>query len=101
MKLASEIVKVGKLKNFINEKAKNFIGIDIETIDNNIFLIGCYDLENKYTYTQNNFIDFLFLKLVYCCKNNSHIATWTKYDNTQILKVLLDGIKDEKKWFVN
>jgi len=96
MKLASEIVKAGKLKNFINEKKKDFIGIDIETIDNNIFLIGCYDLENKYTYTQNNFIDFLFSKLIYCCKNNSHIATWTKYDNTQILKILLDELKDEK-----
>lgn len=96
MKLASEIVKVGKLKNFINEKPKDFIGIDIETIDNNIFLIGCYDLENKYTYAQSNFIDFLFSKLIYCCKNNSHIATWTKYDNTQILKILLDNLKDEK-----
>ena len=32
MKLASEIVQVGKLKNFINEKAKDFIGLDIETI---------------------------------------------------------------------
>ena len=95
MKLASEIVKVGKLKNFINEKAKNFIGLDIETIDNNIFLIGCYDLDNKYTYALDNFIDFLFSKLIYCCKNNSHIATWTKYDNTQILKILLDELKDE------
>src|SRR5690554_6559841 len=95
MKLASEIVKVGKLKNFINEKPKDFIGLDIETIDNNIFLIGCYDLEDKYTYTQNNFIDFLISKLIYCCKNNSHIATWTKYDNTQILKILLDELKDE------
>ena len=82
MKLASEIVQVGKLKNFVNEKPKDFIGLDIETIDNDIFLIGCYDLDNKYTYALDNFIDFLFSKLIYCCKNNSHIATWTKYDNT-------------------
>lgn len=96
MKLADEIVKVGKLKNFINEKPKDFIGLDIETIENNIFLIGCYDLDNNYTYALDNFIDFLFSKLIYCCKNNTHIATWTKYDNTQMLKILLDAIKDEK-----
>ncbi|HHX78379.1 MAG TPA: hypothetical protein GX695_01325, partial [Acholeplasmataceae bacterium] len=95
MKLASEIVQVGKLKNFVNEKAKKFIGLDIETVENDIFLIGCYDLDNKYTYALDNFIDFLFTKLIYCCKNNSHIATWTKYDNTQILKILLDELKDE------
>ena len=55
MKLASEIVKWGVIKPFFN-KTYSFNTIDIETIDNELFIFG-YILDGKYCYSENNFYE--------------------------------------------
>jgi len=56
MKLASEIVKWGVIKPFFN-KTYSFNSIDIETVDNELFIFG-YVLDGKYCYSENNFMRF-------------------------------------------
>ena len=86
MKYATDIIKYGKPKPYF-DKEYDFNTIDIETIDNELFLIGVYDRE--YHYTLDNFYIFINRFLVECVQHNKDVLSWSRYDNTFIIKSLL------------
>lgn len=94
MKTASNIIEWGRILNFTNQSPIKVIGLDLETIDNEMFLIGLH--KDKYEYTLDNFKNYLFDNLIELAKNNMHIATWTRYDNTHLLKLLIENMKEEE-----
>ena len=95
MKLASEIKKWGVIKPFF-DKTYKFNSIDIETVDNEMFIFG-YILNGKYCYTESDFYDVFHNLLIESVRSKSDILTWSRYDNTHILKMLLSKIDDEDK----
>lgn len=95
MKLASEIVKWGVIKPFFN-KTYNFNSIDIETVDNELFIFG-YILNDKYYYSERDFYNVFHELLLESIRSKKDILTWSRYDNTHILKMLLSKIKDENE----
>lgn len=94
MKEFKYILEYGKIKPFINEKITHMIGLDLETVDNEIFLIGTYEKDN-YNYSDNNIFDFFFNTLLYATQNGKNIATWTRYDNTHLLKLIFNYIDND------
>ena len=95
MKLASEIVKWGVIKPFF-DKTYKFNSIDIETVDNELFIFG-YILNDKYYYSESDFYNVFHELLLESIRSKKDILTWSRYDNTHILKMLLLKIKDEKE----
>lgn len=95
MKLASEITKWGIIKPFF-DKTYDFNSIDIETVDNELFIFG-YVLDGKYCYTENNFYEVFHELLLESIRSKKDILTWSRYDNTHILKMLLSKIEDKKE----
>ena len=95
MKLASEIKKWGVIKPFF-DKSYKFNSIDIETVDNELFIFG-YILNDKYYYSESDFYDVFHHLLLESIRNKKDILTWSRYDNTHILKMLLSKIEDEKE----
>ena len=95
MKLASEIEKWGVIKPFF-DKSYKFNSIDIETVDNEMFIFG-YILNGKYCYAENDFYDVFHNLLIESIRSKSDILTWSRYDNTHILKMLLSKIDDEEE----
>ena len=93
MKLASEIEKWGVIKPFF-DKSYKFNSIDIETVENEMFIFG-YTLNGKYCYTENDFYNVFHNLLIESIRSKSDILTWSRYDNTHILKMLLSIIDDE------
>ena len=89
-----EIVKWGVIKPFF-DKSYKFNSIDLETIDNELFLFG-YVENDIYKSTLGNFLDTLSKLLINSVQNKRDILTWTRYDNTHILKLLLSTV-DEKE----
>src|SRR5690554_3211161 len=95
MKLASEITKWGIIKPFF-DKTYNFNSIDVETVDNELFIFG-YTLDGKYYYSENNFYEVFHELLLESIRSKKDILTWSRYDNTHILKMLLSKIEDEEE----
>src|SRR5690606_41396076 len=95
MKLASEIKKWGVIKPFF-DKNYNFNSIDIETVDNELFIFG-YILDGKYYYSESNFYDVFHNLLLESIRSKKDILTWSRYDNTHILKMLLSIIDIENE----
>ena len=95
MKMATEIKKWGVIKPFF-DKSYKFNSIDVETVDNEMFIFG-YTLNGKYCYTENDFYDVFHNLLIESIRSKSDILTWSRYDNTHILKMLLSKIDDEDK----
>ena len=95
MKLANEIKKWGVIKPFF-DKSYKFNSIDVETVDNELFIFG-YTLNGKYCYTESDFYDVFHNLLIESVRSKSDILTWSRYDNTHILKMLLSKIDDEDK----
>ncbi|HEY8363941.1 MAG TPA: hypothetical protein VIK84_00085 [Haloplasmataceae bacterium] len=95
MKLASEIIKWGVIKPFFDNHYK-FNSIDIETVNNEMFIFG-YILDNKYCYSESDFYDVFHQLLIESIRNKKDILTWSRYDNTHILKMLLSKIKNEEE----
>jgi hypothetical protein len=95
MKLASEIVVYGRPKAFFDTRY-TFNTIDIETIDNELFYIGITK-KGLYEYTLTNFYDYLNEFFIYNIQNNHDILSWSKYDNTFIIKTLLNQFKNKDK----
>ncbi len=94
-KTYDNISEWGFAKAFTSKKRIELIGLDLETIDNNLFIIGTYDELNKYKYTTNNFLDFFYNTLLEAVRSKKNIATWTRYDNTHLLKLILLSIDNE------
>ena len=96
MKRADEIEKWGVIKPFF-DKSYKFNSIDIETVDNEMFIFG-YILNGKYCYTENDFYDVFHNLLIESIRSKSDILTWSRYDNTHILKMLLSKLMMKKKY---
>lgn len=95
MKLASDIVTYGRPKPFFDTKY-DFNTLDIETLDNELFLLGV-TINDIYTTTLDNFYTFINDFFISCLQNNKDILSWSKYDNTFIIKTLLGSFSDEDK----
>ncbi len=95
MKLASEIEKWGVIKPFF-DKSYKFNSIDVETVDNELFIFG-YTLNGEYCYTENDFYDVFHNLLIESIREKCDILTWSRYDNTHILKMLLSKIDNEEE----
>ena len=88
MKKASDIVKYGVVKKYGVKKKYAFNSIDIETVNNEMFLLGYY-LNDVYYYTLDNFFEVINNILIKSVQNNRDILTWSRYDNHFILKNIL------------
>lgn len=88
MKKAGDIIKYGKVKKYGFKKEFEFNSIDIETVNNEVFLIG-YHLNDIYNYTLDNFFDVLNDIFIKSVQENRDILTWSRYDNHFIIKILL------------
>ena len=95
MKLASEIKKWGVIKPFF-DKTYKFNSIDIETVDDELFIFG-YILDGKYYYSESDFYNVFHHLLIESIRSKKDILTWSRYDNTHILKMLLTKIDDEEE----
>ena len=91
MKKAEDIKTYGVIKKFGFKKNYAFNSIDIETIDNEIFLLG-YQLNDVYYYTLNNFFEILNKILIKSVQENRDILTWTRYDNHHLFKLILNNV---------
>ena len=87
MKYADEIIKYGRVKPFF-DKSYKFNTIDIETIDNDLFLLGFTD-NNKHFDIYDNFFTKLHEFFINSARNHKDILTWSRYDNTHLLKLIL------------
>lgn len=94
MKLPSDIKKWGRIKPFFDKKY-SFNTIDIETIDNELFLIG-YTMGQTYTYKLNNFYEVFHDFIIGSLQDRKDVLTWTRYDNTHLLKLLLQKETDDE-----
>ena len=91
MKHANQIVKWGKIKPFF-DKLYNFNTIDIETVDNEFFLLG-YTLGGTHSYHIDNFYYHFHKFLIKSIQDKRDVLTWTRYDNTHLLKLILSKAK--------
>jgi hypothetical protein len=89
-KVADEIIEWGTLKPFF-DKTYNFNSIDIETIDNEIFMLG-YIERGNYHYTLKDFYNTFNDLIIKSVQYNRDILTWTRYDNTHLLKLLIKDV---------
>ena len=94
-KLANDIVKWGVIRPFFDKNYK-FNSIDIETIENELFLFG-YVNKGEYSFTLTNFFDTLHNFLIDSLRNGYNILTWSRYDNTHLLKLIFKDCQDIKK----
>ena len=99
-KCKDSIIKWGHIRPFLNQKPFKFNTLDLETVDNELFLIGVID-DGNYSYTLDNFYDFFHEFLISSCRKNRHILTWSRYDNTFIYKLLTNILSPEEREKVN
>lgn len=91
MKTADQIVSWGKIKPFF-DKTYAFNTLDIETIDNELFMIG-FTLDNDHQVIYDDFYNGLHNFLIRSLQSHKDILTWTRYDNTHLLKLILSKAK--------
>ena len=90
-----EILSWGKIKPFFKEFYR-FNTIDIETIDDKLFILGCTKKDKYYYYTDNFYNNFHDL-LISSVRSNSDILTWSRYDNTHLLKLIFSNIPENER----
>lgn len=93
MKLPSDIKKYGRVKAFFDKKY-NFNTLDLETVDNELFMIG-YTKGLTYTYILENFYNAFHSFMIESIQDKKDVLTWTKYDNTHLLKLILSKVENE------
>ena len=87
MKYAEQIIKWGRIKPFF-DKSYSFNTIDIETIDNNLFMFG-YTNNGKHYIKLDTFYNTFHDLMIMSLRKHKDILTWTRYDNTHLLKLIL------------
>lgn len=90
-----EILAWGKIKPFFKEFYR-FNTIDVETIDDKLFILGCTKKDKYYYYTDNFYNNFHDL-LIASVRSNSDILTWSRYDNTHLLKLIFSNIPENER----
>src|SRR5690606_29489595 len=73
------------------DKSYSFNTIDIETVDNELFLLGC-TINNKYVYYLDDFYNNFHKLLIRCVQMKKDILTWSRYDNTHLVKLILSKV---------
>ena len=96
MKEAKDIKKYGVIKKYGFRSNYAFNSIDIETVENEMFLLG-YHLNDKYYYTLDKFFDTINNIMIKSVQENRDILTWSRYDNHFIMKVILMNTIDNDK----
>jgi hypothetical protein len=95
MKLPNDIKKWGRIKPFF-DKTYKFNTLDLETVNNEMFLIG-FTKGLTYTYRLNNFYDTFHDFIIDSLQEKRDVLTWTKYDNTHVFKLVLSKIEGEEE----
>lgn len=90
-----DIVKWGVVRPFL-DKTYDFNTIDIETVDNELFLLGYID-NDRYFYHTDKFYKRFNDLLIRSVQNRKDILTWSRYDNTHLIKLLLQEVDDVNK----
>lgn len=100
LKNANEIIKWGCIKPYF-DTSYDFNTLDLETIDNDLFAIGVIE-NNVYKWYEDDFYNILNDFLISSVQNKKDILTWSKYDNTHIIKLLFKDVDDttRKKLFL-
>ena len=91
MKNADQIMNYGRIKPYF-DRSYSFNTIDIETVDNELFILGLTSDRHHETY-EDRFYEVFHDFLIECVRNKKDVLTWTRYDNTNLLKLIL---KNEK-----
>lgn len=86
-KSSSDIVKWGTIKPFF-DKTYKFNSIDIETYDNEMFILGFFK-NDKYYHVENDFYTTFQELLLDSVRYKYDILTWSRYDNTHLFKLIL------------
>ena len=94
MKSSSQIVKWGKIKPFF-DKHYNFNTIDIETVNNELYLFG-YTSNGKHVIIEESFYNEFHLFLIDCVQSNKDILTWSRYDNTHLMKLIFSIVPPQE-----
>lgn len=92
MKEAKDIIKWGKIKPYF-DKRYSFNTIDIETVNNELFLLGC-TIDNDYYYYLDDFYNNFHKLLIRSVQMKKDVLTWSRYDNTHLVKLILSKVKD-------
>ena len=87
MKYSDQIMKWGKIKPYF-DKTYDFNSLDIETVDNKLFIIG-YVQNEVYYYHTKDFYDVLHDFMIDSLQHKKSILTCSRYDNTHLLKLIL------------
>jgi hypothetical protein len=87
IKRSTDIVKWGCVKPFF-DKTYNFNSIDVETVENELFLLG-YIQDDIYRYVEEDFYETFNHLLLESVRSKKDILTWSRYDNTHLLKLIL------------
>lgn len=93
MKEAQDIIKWGRIKPYF-DKSYSFNTIDIETVDNELFLLGCI-INDKYNYYLNDFYHNFHMLLIESARMKKDILTWSRYDNTHLVKLILSKVENK------
>ena len=91
-KLSKDIIDWGVVKPFF-DKTYRFNTIDIETVDNELFLFG-YVKDQKYNHHLSKFYNQFHDLLIDSVQSQHDILTWSRYDNTHLIKMIISGAKD-------
>lgn len=89
-KTYDEIIEWGTLKPFF-DKTYHFNSIDIETVDNELFLFG-FIKDGNYHYVMDNFYNTFHDLLIESLQDGFDILTWSRYDNTHLLKLIIQKL---------
>lgn len=92
MKEAIDIIKWGRIKPYFDKKY-SFNTIDIETVDNELFLLGC-TINNKYVYYLDDFYNNFHKLLIRSVQMKKDVLTWSRYDNTHLVKLILSKVEN-------
>src|SRR5690606_19827232 len=72
-------------------KKYKFNTIDIETVNNELFILGC-TIDNKYNYFLDNFYNNFHKILIRSAQMKKDVLTWSRYDNTHLVKLILSKV---------
>ncbi len=90
MKQSKDIIKWGRIKAYF-DKTYSFNTIDIETVDNELFIFG-FTLNGEYDYRLGSFYHEFHMFLLKSVQSKKDVLTWSRYDNTHLVKLLLSPV---------
>src|SRR5690606_1008531 len=92
MKEAKDIIKWGKIKPYY-DKRNTFNTIDIETVDNELFFLGC-TIDGIYYYYLDNFYNNFHRLIIRSARMKKDVLTWSRYDNTHLVTLIIAKVEN-------